>query len=93
MGVYGCEICKYAYEFMVSNSYSRLISCRMDYCVRCKRLTEFRLLSCSGMHGKIPNKPVGFPTTPNATLWWRKQHFTGKHIAEPLSQICKADEK
>jgi len=93
MAIFSCTVCNYAYEFLVSNSYKRHIVRRLDHCPRCVRAREFRIVSVSGMIGRYPDKPEGWPYTPTATLWWRKTHHTGKHVRDPLDEITTEEKK
>lgn len=87
MGLFSCLRCGYMYEFLVSNSYARTLTLRQDHCPVCDKLSTFRLMSVSGMVGRLPYKPIGVPSPSYATLYWRKKQF-GKKASEPLDAVC-----
>lgn len=75
------------YEFLVSNSYSRKLITRNDFCPVCDKLSTFRFMSLSGMVGQMPYKPIGVPSPSYATMYWRKKKY-GKTASEPLDAVC-----
>ncbi|CAJ1022334.1 hypothetical protein IOCL2690_000324800 [Leishmania lindenbergi] len=91
MAVFSCLKCGYAYEFLVSNSFTRRLLTRTDHCPKCDRLSTFRFMSVSGMVGRMPFKPVDTPGPSHATLYWRKQRG-GKTASQPLNEVCKKNE-
>lgn len=88
MAVFSCMRCGYMYEFLVSNSYSRRLTLRKDFCPKCDELRTFRFTSLSGMVGRIPYKPAGVPSPSYATLYWRKRNY-GKSASAPLDAVCR----
>lgn len=88
MAIFACTKCGYTLEKLVATVQRRQILTRTDHCCKCDKARRFYFLAASGMVGKYPHRPEGWPAPQKSVMWWRKTR-EGRKASAPLDAVCK----